>query len=73
MKRSNVAISSVCLALAVATLTITFARPAWLAGYARLLSLSAWRKLEAVCLLVLFGTTAAAVIRQRRTRPARRG
>ena len=75
MKRGNVVMAGVAMAVIVAVMVVTLKRPDLLAPYAevyaKLLPKWAWRPLEVVSFLSLYGLTGLAIARRRRERRAR--
>ncbi|HVY41233.1 MAG TPA: hypothetical protein VHM31_25020 [Polyangia bacterium] len=71
MKRGNVVMVGVSLAVMVAVMVVTLKRPDLVAPYAKLLPRWAWRSLQVVSFLLVYGLTGLAIARRRRERRSR--
>ena len=68
MKRGNMVAVAVFTAFSAALMVVTIKRPEFVAPYARLLPRWAWRPLEVVSFLFLYGLTGLSIARRRRAR-----
>ncbi len=71
MKRENMVRAGVVAAVMVAFAVLPLVRPELLAPYAKLLPRWAWRPLQVVSFLFLFGMTGLAIARRRQERRLR--